>query len=152
MTSFKLRMPNFESKVRASFANQQIMSTLGASLEHVAPGVAEISLPFDTALTQQHGYLHAGIITTIVDNACGYAALSLMKADATVLTIEYKVNFLSPAVGTHFLARGEVIRAGRTITVCRGEVFAMSKERGRKVVATMQATMIAVKNQVSKPA
>ena len=143
MTSFNPKMTDFESKIQASFANQQLMSTLGATLSHLSAGIAEISLPFKSTLTQQHGYIHAGIITTIVDNACGYAALSLMDAHAEVLSIEYKVNFLSPAVGRHFLARGEVIRAGRTITVCRGDVFAIS-DKGRKIIATMQATMIAV--------
>lgn len=117
------------------------MTTLGATLNHVSPGRVEIAMPFHEALTQQHGFLHAGIITTIVDSACGYAAYTLMPPDASVLTVEYHVNFLSPAQGTRFLARGTVIKAGRTLTVCNGEVLAWIGSE-EKLIATMSATMM----------
>jgi len=119
------------------------MKTIGAVLTRVAPGEVVIELPYGTSLTQQHGYLHAGIVTTVVDSACGYAAYTLMAPDSEVLTIEYKVNFMAPAKGERFKGIGKVLRAGKTITVCAGEVVAL--ENGKeKVVATMLATMISV--------
>lgn len=133
--------PNFEARVASSFHRQKLMETIGAALTRVAPGEVEIELPFSNDLTQQHGYMHAGIITAIADSACGYASLTLSPAGAEVLTVEYKVNFLAPAHGTRLVARGRVIRNGRTISVCEGEVLAMSG--GVEVrVAKMLATMI----------
>lgn len=117
------------------------METLGARLNHVAPGYIEIALDFDKALTQQHGYTHAGIITIIADSACGFAAYSLMPSGSEVLTVEYKVNFISPAQGTTFIANGRVVKPGRRLTVCTGEVIAVEGEQ-RKTVAIMQATMM----------
>jgi uncharacterized protein (TIGR00369 family) len=108
----------------------------------VAPGEVHIELPVRDDLTQQHGYIHAGITTTVVDSACGYAALTLMPEPMEVLTIEYKVNFLSPARGEKILAIGKVVKPGRTVTVCSGEAWAYGGG-GRKQVAAMQATMIA---------
>ena len=128
-------------RARASFARQKVMETIGASLTRVAPGEVEIELPFRGDLTQQHGFLHAGIVTTIVDSACGYAALSLMPSDSGVLSIEYKVNFVSPATGKRMIARGRVTKPGRTITVCAGDVFAFTDGK-EKLVATMLATMM----------
>lgn len=119
------------------------MAAIGASVLSVAPGVVEIELPFRADLCQQDGFLHAGIITTIVDSACGYAALTLMNVDARVLSVEFKINFLAPAVGDRFIARGRVVRAGRTITVCNGEVVALTGDTERSI-ALMQATMMAV--------
>ncbi|MGB8518893.1 MAG: PaaI family thioesterase [Candidatus Tumulicola sp.] len=117
------------------------MRSIGANLSKVAPGEVEIVVPFREDLTQQHGFLHAGIITTIVDSACGYAAFSLMPAGASVLTIEFKVNLLAPAKGETFLARGIVIKPGKTITVCAGEVF--GRGTGDPIlVATMTATVM----------
>jgi uncharacterized protein (TIGR00369 family) len=133
--------PSFEARVRSSFRRQQIMETIGAVLTRVAPGEVEIELPFHDGLTQQHGYVHGGVVTAIADSACGYAALSLMPEGAEVLTVEYKVNFLAPARGTRLHARGRVIRLGRTISVCAGEVLAASGD-GEVPVATMLATMI----------
>lgn len=135
--------PMFESRVRASFARQQVMHTLGASLTLVAPGVVEIALPFHRDLTQQHGFLHAGIIGTILDSACGYAAFSLMPTDKAVLSVEYKINLLAPAKGQNFIAKAQVIKTGRNLTVCTGEAFAYDQEKS-KLVATMTATMMAV--------
>jgi uncharacterized protein (TIGR00369 family) len=135
--------PEFETRVRASFNDQQVMQAIGATLVAVGRGEARIELPFSPELTQQHGYLHAGIIGTIVDSACGYAAYTLMPADSEVLTVEYKVNFLAPATGEKFVAIGRVIKPGRTLTVCAGEVWAYHQS-GKKQVAVIQATMMMV--------
>ncbi|MFL6209618.1 MAG: PaaI family thioesterase [Pyrinomonadaceae bacterium] len=140
MTDFQPRDPNFAARVTASFARQQVMATIGAQLVQVRPGAVEIELPFRADLTQQHGYLHAGIITTVIDSACGYAALTLMPAGAEVLSVEFKVNLLAPAAGERFVARARVVRAGRTITVCAGDLFAINGAE-EKMVATMLATM-----------
>ena len=143
MNKFKPMDPNYEARVRSSFEKQNVMKTIGAVLTKVAPGEVLIELSYDASLTQQHGYLHAGIVTTVVDSACGYAAYTLMAPASEVLTIEYKVNFMAPARGERFKGIGKVLRAGRTITVCSGDVVA--NENGKeKVVATMLATMISV--------
>jgi uncharacterized protein (TIGR00369 family) len=133
--------PSFEQQVRQSFAQQSFMNLIGANLSLVQPGVVEITLPYRQDLTQQNGYLHAGIVTTIADSACGYAAFTLMPAGSEVLSVEFKVNLLRPAKGVTFLARAEVIKAGKTLTVVRADVFAAS-ENERKLVATMQGTMM----------
>ena len=112
--------PQIEARVRESFARQQAMVTIGASLRSVRAGAVEIELPFDQRLTQQHGFIHAGVTAMIVDTACGFAALSLMPADAAVLTTEFKMNLLAPAQGTRFLARGRVGRTGMKLMVCLG--------------------------------
>ena len=140
------RDPDFAARIRASFARQQFMTMLGATLERVAPGEVDIRLPFRADLTQQHGLTHAGAITAIVDSACGYAALTLMDPGAAVLSVEFKVNLLAPAAGEAFLASGAIVRAGRTLTVCTGEVRAI-QEGGEVVIAIMQATMIAVRDR-----
>src|SRR5512146_514470 len=125
MPTFQASDPDYERRVRASFARQRAMTTLGATLAHVAPGEVDVLLPFREELSQQHGFLHAGITTAIVDSACGYAALSLMPAGAAVLTIEYKVNLLAPGRGEGFVARGRVLKPGRAVTVATGEVLAV---------------------------
>jgi uncharacterized protein (TIGR00369 family) len=145
MTAFEPGDPDFEQRVRDSFARQTIMTTIGAELRSVAPGAVEIALPFHERNTQQHGFVHAGVVTTIADSACGYAALSLMAADSAVLTVEFKVNLLAPAVPPLLIARGRVERPGRTITVCRGSVFVVDGGE-EKPVALIQATMMAVKD------
>jgi uncharacterized protein (TIGR00369 family) len=139
--------PDFEARVRASFNRQRVMQTIGARLVTVGSGEARIELPFRPELTQQHGYIHAGIIGTIVDSACGYAAYTLMPADSEVLTDEYKVNFLAPAQGETFVAIGRAIKPGRTLTVCAGEVWAYARSEAKQVAA-MQATMMMVFNRV----
>lgn len=144
MTAFVPQDTDFEARVRASFERQRVMATIGARLLSVAPGEAEIELPFREELTQQHGYLHAGIIAAVVDSACGYAALSLMPAGAEVLSIEFKLNLLSPAKGERFVARAAVKRAGRNVTVCTGDLYAINGG-AEKPVATMLATMMTVK-------
>ena len=138
-----LRDPDFEERVRASFGRQHLMATIRARLIRVSPGEVEIEAPFGEGLTQQHGYVHAGIVTALVDTACGYSALSLTPPGSEVLTVEYKVNFLSPAIGERFVARGRVVRAGRRITVCSGEVVAITGTDEQEV-AVMLATMIAI--------
>jgi uncharacterized protein (TIGR00369 family) len=143
MPEFVVSDHDYEYRVRANFARQTAMSTIGAELRRVAPGEVDIALPFQATLAQQHGYMHAGIITAIVDSACGYAAYSLMPAGAEVLSVEYKVNFMAPAVGELFIARGRVLRAGRTLTVCAGEVYAVQGGR-ETAIAAMLATMIAM--------
>jgi uncharacterized protein (TIGR00369 family) len=138
--------PSFEARVRASFARQQMMETIGAVLEHVAPGEVEIRVPFRDAISQHHGFVHAGAITTAVDTACGYAALTLMPPGAGVLSIEFKVSLMSPAKGDAIVARGRVVKPGRNVTFCQGDVFAV--ERGaEKLVATMSATMMTVRGR-----
>lgn len=136
--------PDSASRVRASFSKQRLMRTIGAQLETVEPGRVAIRLPFREDLTQQHGFLHAGTIAAVADSACGYAALSLMPADAAVLSIEFKVNMLAPAKGDSIIARAEVIRPGRNIMVCRADVHAVDGE-SEKLVAAMQGTMMVVR-------
>jgi uncharacterized protein (TIGR00369 family) len=133
---------SIEKRVKDGFARQSVMTTIGASITRVEQGEVTIELPFRSDLTQQHGFLHAGLVTMIVDTACGYAALTRMPASAAVLTAEYKINFLSPAEGEKLIARGRVLKPGRTLTVCFGEVHA-KKDGKEKLVATMLATMIA---------
>ena len=132
------------SRIEASFNAQALMSTLGAQLVHVEDGEVHILLPFDARLTQQHGYLHAGAITSVVDSACGYAALTRAPEDHEVVTVEFKVNFVRPAVGQNFLAIGRVRTSGRTLTVCTGEVSATTENQAT-VVAIMQATIMNVR-------
>jgi uncharacterized protein (TIGR00369 family) len=143
---FEPRDDAFESRVRSSFARQRAMHTIGAELVRVEPGEVELVLPFRQDLTQQHGFLHAGIVTTLLDSACGYAALSLMDRDAAVLSVEYKVNLLAPAVGERVRAVGRVVRPGRTLLVCTGEVTAL-EGHGESLVTMMQATMMAVRGR-----
>ena len=135
--------PDFEFRIRDRFKRQQVMQLLSARLVKVLPGEVHIELPFHPKITQQHGYVHAGIITTILDSACGYAAFSLMPADSSVLSVEFKMNFLYPAEGETFIGIGKVVKSGRTLTVCSGELQSVSQEKNL-VVAIMQATMIAV--------
>ena len=146
MSRFEPQDPDFERRVRDSFARQRVMETLGARLTHVGPGVADIELPFRLDLTQQHGFVHAGIVATIADSACGYAAYTLMPPDAAVLSVEFKVNLLSPASGELVIARGRVRKSGRTISVCEGDVYARTAG-GDKLVATMVGTMMTVRDR-----
>jgi len=146
MTAFEPPDERFADRVRESFAKQAIMRTFEARLTDVLPGRVEITMPFRDDLTQQHGFLHAGAIATIVDSACGYAAYSLMPADAAVLSIEFKVNMLAPAKGERLIARASVIRAGRQIIVCSGDAFMLSGG-AEKHVASMTGTMMTVRGR-----
>jgi uncharacterized protein (TIGR00369 family) len=133
--------PNYELRVRDSFARQRFMATIGARIVSVTPGEVLIELPWRDDLGQQHGVLHAGAVATIADSACGYAALSLMPVGSAVMSVEFKVNLLAPGRGERFLASGRVRRAGRTLTVCEGTVKAVDGAEEREV-AIMTATMI----------
>jgi uncharacterized protein (TIGR00369 family) len=135
--------PAFADRVRASFARQGAMHTIGATLADVRPGRVVIELAWQQGLTQQHGFLHAGIVATALDSACGYAASTLMPADAGVLTIEFKINLLAPAKGQRFRMEGVVLKPGRTITVVEGRAYAVDEGR-EKLAATMNATMMTI--------
>ncbi len=138
--------PEFESRIRSSFERQGLMKTIGARLIHITQGDVRIELPYSKAITQQHGFVHAGIVSTIADNACGYAAYTLMPADSDILGVENKINFLAPARGERFVGIGRVVKTGRTLTVCSGEVWA--DNNGEKtLVAVMQSTLMNVKKQ-----
>jgi uncharacterized protein (TIGR00369 family) len=139
-----VRNPSFAEEIRLSFAKQTIMGLIGAKLTRVEPGIVEITLPHRADLAQQHGYLHAGIVTTIADSACGYAAYSLMPPDSQVLSVEFKVNLLRPAKGELFLASAEVVKSGMTLTVVRADVFSLNENEQRTLIATMLGTMICV--------
>jgi uncharacterized protein (TIGR00369 family) len=143
MPQFTPPDPNYEPRIRESFTKQSAMQTIGATIASVQTGEVQVALPYSDHITQQDGFLHAGIVTTLVDSACGYAAYTLMPAGSRVLSVEFKVNLMSPAIGERFVAIGKVIKAGRTITVCSGEVLAYQGETS-KLVALMQATMIRV--------
>src|SRR5215212_1943524 len=138
--------PHFASRVRESFGRQKAMALIGASLSVVEAGRVEVALPYREDLTQQKGFIHGGIIGMIADTACGYAAFSLMPADCSLVTVEYKINILAPAI-TSLIARGEVVKAGRTLTIARAEVYA----EGRKHVATMQQTLMMLPGATDHP-
>src|SRR6266540_1768561 len=138
--------PNFAARIRASFGRQKAMTLIGARLSLVAPGVVEITLPFRDDLTQQKGFVHGGVIGMIADTACGYAAYSLMPADSSLVTVEYKMNILAPATRA-LVARGEVVKAGRTLTVARAEVYA----EDRTHIATMQQTLMMLPDTADTP-
>jgi uncharacterized protein (TIGR00369 family) len=141
--AFVAQDPDFERRVRDSFGRQQAMVLLGAQMERVAPGEVEILLPYSPRIGQQHGFVHGGMIGAVLDTACGFASLTLMPADAGVLTVEYKVNFLAPGIGERFRMIGRVRKAGRTITLAEADAF--SQRDGReKLVATMTATMMTI--------
>jgi uncharacterized protein (TIGR00369 family) len=136
--------PGTEERIRDSIGRQTLLTTLGVGIADLASGRVVLDLPYRADLCQHNGYLHAGAITTLADSACGYAAATLMPPDRDVLTVEFKVNLLSPARGERFRATGEVVRAGRTLTVCSAEVVAWADGIEPKPVALMQATMMAV--------
>lgn len=135
------RNPAFAEEIKQSFAKQTVMRLIGAKLARIEPGIVEITLPDRADLSQQNGYLHAGILTTIADSACGYAAYSLMPPNSQVLSVEFKVNLLRPAKGETFLASAEVVKSGKTLTVVRADVFGIEGDR-RELIATMLGTMI----------
>jgi uncharacterized protein (TIGR00369 family) len=142
--SFQPKDSNFADRVRASFARQRAMATLGVTIARLAPGEIELVMPYEPAYTQQHGFVHAGIIATALDSACGYAAFSLMPADAAVLTVEFKTNLLAPAKGDRFLFRARVVKPGRTLTVCDGQALALDGAADERLVATMTGTLMAL--------
>jgi uncharacterized protein (TIGR00369 family) len=140
--------PNFAERTRASFARQSAMHTLGITMQSVEPGRVVLAMAHRESLTQQHGFLHGGMISTGLDSACGYAAFSLMTAEAAVLTIEFKLNLLAPARGPLFRFEGTVVKPGRTITVVDGRAFEHDAAGGEpKLIATMTATMMALQSR-----
>jgi uncharacterized protein (TIGR00369 family) len=143
MSRFEPKDPEYEARVRASFGRQEAMQTLGIEIVGLGPGEIELSMPYSRAYAQQHGFVHAGIIATALDSACGYAAFSLMPGDAAVLTVEFKINLLAPAKGERFLFRSRVVKPGRAISVCDGQALAFDAG-AEKLVATMTGTMMAV--------
>lgn len=139
--SYEPRNPRYKEEVTESFARQSMMSLIGAQLTRVEPGLVEITISYRPDITQQNGFIHAGAIATIADSACGYAAYTLMPAGSGVLSVEFKVNLLRPAKGEKFVARAEVIKSGKTLTVVNANVFAITDNK-EELVATMLGTMI----------
>ena len=133
-------------RIRLSFSRQGLMKTLGASLGGISPGAVEIILRPSPAISQQHGFVHAGAVSAIADSAAGYAALSLMRAGTGILTTEFKINLLAPAVGERIIARGRVVKSGRTLTLVQTEVFAESQGQ-EKLIALLTATMMAIEGR-----
>ena len=146
LNTFEPKDPAFRKRVRSSFDRQQCMSTLGIEMSRIEPGMIELTMPYAEHYTQQHGFIHAGIVSTALDSACGYAAFSLMPSDAAVLTVEYKVNFLAPARGDAFIFRAEVVKPGRTLTLCDARAYARTSA-GERLIATMSGTMMALFNR-----
>lgn len=144
MPDFKPQDNDFLARCQDSFDRQNVMHTLGLTLGDVGPGRVEMHMPYHPDFTQQHGFLHAGIVSTALDSACGYAAFSLMPADAAVLTIEFKINLLSPARGDRFVFRAEVTKPGRTISVADGKAYAVDEKDNEKLIASMTGTLMAV--------
>ncbi|MEO0389829.1 MAG: PaaI family thioesterase, partial [Pseudomonadota bacterium] len=142
----KPRNPRWDIDVRASFARQAVMTTLGAQMTDVAPGRVRIEMPFDAAFTQQHGFLHAGIVTAGLDSACGFAAMSLMAPGAAVLTAEFKTSLLAPARGARFAFDAEVIKSGRTLSFAEAKGYALDGGTAR-LIATLSATLMAVEGR-----
>lgn len=143
MTAFTAQTDDYEDRVRTSLARQNALTLMGAELVHVEPGLVKLQIAHDDRLTEQHGFIHAGITTTLLDSACGYAAFSLMPADAGVLTVELKTSLLAPADGERFVFEGRVVKAGRTISFCEGRAHAV-KQGQERLIATMSATMMTV--------
>ena len=140
-STFEPRNPDWEAAVRGSFARQKVMSLIGAEMGALSPGHCEIRLPFRDDLTQQHGYFHAGVTSTIVDSAGGYAGFTLMPPEAGVLTVEFKLNLLAPAEGEFLVAEGQVLKSGRNLIITRGEVYAIKHGKATHC-ATMQQTLM----------
>jgi uncharacterized protein (TIGR00369 family) len=143
MPDFEPKDPEFDSRVRASFERQAVMQTLGVTVSRLGAGEIELLMSYNAAFTQQHGFLHAGIVATVLDSACGYAAFSLMPAEAAILTIEFKTNLLAPAKGELFTFEGRVVKPGRTITVCEARATAYDSGKS-KLIASMTATLMSI--------
>lgn len=141
--TFQPQFPEYKSKVEQSFASQKFMEHIGAELVDVQPGYCEMQVPFNENLTQQNGFFHAGVISTVADNVAGYASLSLMKEHSMVLSVEFKLNLMRPGAGDLLIGKGEVLKYGKTLTVCRADVFIV-KDGTEKLCAAAQLTMIEV--------
>ncbi|HMD39892.1 MAG TPA: PaaI family thioesterase [Candidatus Acidoferrum sp.] len=149
-SGFEPQDPAYQSRVQNSFIRQGLMLHLGAELTALRPGDVEIRVPFRRELTQQHHFFHAGVTGAIADSACGYAAYTLMPADSSVLTVEYKMNLLEPADGEELIARARVIRTGKTLTICLADVF-VRKGGAEKHCATMLSTVMCMTGRADRP-
>lgn len=149
-STFEAQDPEYQRRVRDSFARQGLMKHLGAELVSLRAGGAEIRVPFRAELTQQHGFFHAGVTGAVADSACGYAAYTLMAADASVLTVEYKINLLAPADGDELVARARVVRAGKMLTICLADVC-VRKGGVEKHCATVLATIMCMAGKPDRP-
>jgi uncharacterized protein (TIGR00369 family) len=143
MSRFKPKDPQFETRVRDTLGRQAAMRTLAVKITRLEPGEITLTMPYAEAYTQQHGFIHAGILATVLDSACGGAAFSLMPADAAILTVEFKLNLLAPARGDRFVFRGNVVKPGRTLTVCEARAFALTGDE-EKLIASMSGTLMAL--------
>ncbi len=146
---FKPKFVDFKKKVEESFQRQKFMELINAELIDVRAGFCEIHVPYDLTLTQQHGFFHAGVISTIADNAAGYASFSLMEENSSILTVEFKLNLIAPGDGELLIGRSNVIKNGKTLTICRSDVFVV-KDRKEKLCAAAQSTLIELKNRVDQ--
>ena len=146
MNKFEPKDSAYKERVKSSFDRQQCMATLGIKISRIEPGMVELIMPYAESYTQQHGFIHAGIIPTALDSACGYAAFSLMPVEAAVLTVEYKINLLAPAKGEDFIFRAEVVKPGRTLTLCEGRAYGRTAG-SEKLIATMSGTLMALINR-----
>lgn len=146
MADFEPEHATYESRVRDSFAAQNSMALLGITLDAVAPGRITLTMPYSEDLSQQHGFIHAGMLATALDSACGYAAFTLMPEDAEVLTIEFKVNLMAPADGERFVFEAEVVKPGRTVTFAHATAYAI-KDGQQKAVATMACTLMTIRGR-----
>ena len=151
MPQFQPRDPNYAERVRASFGLQHAMSLIGAEMALVEPGYVEIHLPHRPEITQQHGFIHGGVVGMIADSAAGYAANTLTPADTSVLTVEYKLNLVAPADGERLVARGEVVKPGRTLIITKAEVFAI-RDGKWTLCALMQQTIMAMHGKKERAA
>lgn len=150
MTHFTPKNPDYETRVRDSFDRQGAMGLIGAKLAHVAPGAVDIAVDYRPELSQQHGFFHGGIVGTIADSAGGYAGFSLMPADSSVLTVEYKMNLLAPADGTRLIARGRVLKPGRTLTIAHVDVFVLRDGHEHRCAVLLQ-TLMAIAGREDRP-
>ena len=144
--NFEPAFKDFKQKVQDSFKRQGFMDLLGAELVDIQPGYCEIKIPFDASLTQQHGFFHAGVVSTVADNTAGYAAFSLMEENASILTVEYKLNLMAPAKGDFLMGKARVLKHGRTLTICRSDVYVVEKGK-EKLCAAGQSTLIQLKDK-----
>ena len=146
---FKPKFIEFKKKVEESFKRQKFMELINAKLVDVRPGFCEIHIPYNLTLTQQHGFFHTGIISTIADNTAGYASFSLMEESSSILTVEFKLNLMSPGDGEVLIGRSNVIKKGKTLIICRSEVFII-KDGKEKLCAAAQSTLIELRNKLDQ--
>lgn len=146
MSAFQIQDPDYEARVRRTFAGQMALATLGVTLTRIEPGTLELQMSYDVKFSQQNGFLHGGIVSAGLDTACGLASYTLMPAQADILTVEFKINLLAPAKGQTFRFVGSVVKPGRTLVIAEGRAFASDDGR-EKLVATMSATMMTMRRQ-----